>query len=312
MRSGHTERAIGRALAAALLVAGLVPVCAAAVVVGMVHPSSGHVGAQSEEGYLGISFHDVSGDEAVALHLNSPRGAEVAMVDHDGPAGKAGLQPRDIITELNGQVVDGAVALKRMIHEAGANVGIALAVLRDGHMVTVHARLANRADVERAAMERLESAAPAQGTEVVVQGFAAYTAPVPAAAPSSRTQSLLSSMLHVSPFTGLVLDAMGPQLSAFFGAPEGVGLLVHTVAADSPAAGCGLRAGDVVERADGEALHSVSDWTHHLKAAKGRPLTLVVLRDKHERTVTLTPDLKRHSSVVLPGLPGAVTVDLLA
>lgn len=266
---------------------------------------AGHA-AQRAPGYLGIEFHDLTNEQAAELHLRGPRGVEVLLVDHDGPAAKAGLEPHDLITGLNGHIVASGEALRRMIREAGAGVQVSLSVFRDGRPVTVHAKLANREVVERRAWARINAAADPPAQDTIVAGFAESYTVQPEPAPV-HNQNFLSSMLHSGPFTGLVVQAMPPQLANFFGAPAGMGLLVQGVDQDSPASIAGLRAGDVIMRTNGEPLHSTSEWTKRLRSDKGKPMSLTVLRDRHEVTLTLQPDPKRRSELELPELPGIAT-----
>ena len=271
--------------------------------VGMAHAaSSGGMrgGSQRTQGYLGIEFHDLSDAQSRDLHLKGAHGVEVVMVDHDGPAGKAGLRPHDVIVSMNGQLVAGEDALRRMIHEAGAGVAVALSVFRQGQPLTVTAQLANREDVERAAVKKMGVADPQDDAfdgEVDDPGDGA----TPKAGPA-HGESFIGSMLRVGPFTGLEIEALTPQLSGFFGAPKGVGLLVQTVQDGSPAADAGLRAGDVLLRADAVSLHSAAGFGKQVRASKGRPMALTVLRDKREQTVTLVVG-KKHSMVEWPVAP---------
>ena len=252
-------------------------------------------------GYLGIEFHDLTNDQAAALHLRDKRGVEVLLVDHDGPAASAGLKPHDLITGLNGHIVASGEALRRMIHDTGAGVEVKLSVFRNGNPITIRTKLASREDVERKAWARVTQMPPPQGT--VIEGITEFymTAPAPApptvaprpTPPQQHTQGFIENMLH-GPFTGLVVAAMQPQLADYFGAPRGQGLLVQSVENGSPAATVGIHAGDVILRADGQPMHAASEWSKHLHASKGKPMALDILRDHQSLTLTLQPDTKKH------------------
>ena len=54
-------------------------------------------------------------EKAQALKLKEVRGAVITLIDHDAPAGQIGLKVNDVVLQLNGQTVEGAEQLRRML-----------------------------------------------------------------------------------------------------------------------------------------------------------------------------------------------------
>ncbi|MEO6982922.1 MAG: PDZ domain-containing protein [Edaphobacter sp.] len=255
--------------------------------------------SHSTQGYLGIDIRDVSEDQMVPLKLKETRGAEIIDVDHDGPACKAGLQLHDVILQMNGQVVEGQEQLRRMLRETPSGRAVSFVISRDGQQQTISTQMANRETVEREAWEqRYRVPAPEQGYGAHAGNAFFKSAPpnLTSPEPKGRRDFLGTTMILSSSFTGAKLEVIGPQLAEFFGA-EGAGLLVRSVDANSPAEMAGLKAGDVVVKVNQIAVASGNDWSKTIHDNKGKPVSVVVLRDKHEQKLTLVPDTKKRSSV---------------
>ena len=258
---------------------------------------------QRPPGYLGIEFHDLTNEQAAALHLRDKRGVEVLLVDHDGPAASAGLKPHDLITGLNGHIVASGEALRRMIHDAGAGVEVKLSIFRNGNPITIRTKLANREDVERKAWARVTQGPPPPPQGAVVEGVTEFymTGPAPAAPPrhhaphtAGSTRRALSRTCCTARSRDSWLRLCSRSLRTTSARPKGQGLLVQSVENGSPAASAGIHAGDVILRADSQPMHSTSDWSKHLHASKGKPMSLDMLRNHQPLTLTLQPDTKKH------------------
>jgi S1-C subfamily serine protease len=255
--------------------------------------------ARGGQGYLGVDVRDVTEDQIAALKLKETRGAEIVLVDHDAPAGKAGLREHDVILRMNGQAIDGEEQIRRMLRESPPGTPLTLLISRDGQQSTVTTQTANRDEVERQAWEQ-HLTVPEPLPPVEIDGTIYFAAPNSAAPPVRGGNSFLGPLLMDPSYTGAMLETMSKQLAEYFGVPGGTGLLVRSVEANSPAAIAGMRAGDVVVRANAKAVANSADWTRAIKDSHGRPLAVVVLRDKKEQTLTLTPDSKRRSSLQQP------------
>lgn len=241
--------------------------------------SNSHTASQS---YLGIDISNVSESDIAALHLSSPRGAQITRVDHDGPAGKAGLQVKDIVLRINNQSIDNEEQCRKFLRETPAGRSITMQINRNGQIIDVTATLANRAEVEKQAWKD-HFVVPQPSQEQHSPGIA---------------RSFIGNYITFSvPYTGLSLDEIGPQLADYFGVRDGKGLLVHTVDANSPAASVGMRAGDVVIRVNGKKIESTGDWNHILRDTRGQSVNVTIFRDKREQNLTLTPGGKKRSAI---------------
>ncbi len=263
--------------------------------------------SKAPQGYLGVGLRDVSEDQVAALKLKDTHGAEVISVDHDGPACKAGLQVHDVILQMNGQAVDGIDQMRRMLRELPAGRTVSFVISRDGQQQTISTQMANRDTVEREAWEQRykvpDPMAPSASSSRLPEHGSGFLSSSTASGATKGQRNFLGAvtMLVSSSFTGAKLEVMGPQLAEFFGAQGSAGLLVRSVDANSPASQAGLRAGDVVVKVNSISVASGSDWSKTIHENKGKPVSVVVLRDKKEQTLTLTPDGKKRSSVE-PGM----------
>ncbi len=265
--------------------------------------SAGRVTSHGVPGYLGIDMRDVSDEEIAVLKLKDAHGAEITKVDHDGPAGKMGLRERDVVVKLNGSAIDGEEQMRRMLHDMQPGRTVALLIMRDGLPMMVTAQMADKTEIERQAWELhlAVPVAPASGSPASDQDQAPISAQTANPAPAARySRGFIGTLLMSPSYTGITLERIGPQLAQYFGAPRGTGLLVKGVENNSPAQMAGIHAGDVVIRADARAVATMTDWTKAVHDAKGRPVSVVVLRDHQEKTLTMTPDARKHSSLSIP------------
>jgi serine protease Do len=66
-------------------------------------------------GRIGVAIQEVSKDLATSFGLDRPRGALVVAVEKGSPAERAGIESSDIITKVNGKLVDAQSDLPRFV-----------------------------------------------------------------------------------------------------------------------------------------------------------------------------------------------------
>jgi len=90
-------------------------------------------------------------------------------------------------------------------------------------------------------------------------------------------------------FLGVTTLDITPELRTFYGAPREEGVVVASVAPDSPAAAAGVKVGDVITRVDGHAVSSPWELADELgDRKKGDRVALDVVRDRSPRKLEAT------------------------
>jgi hypothetical protein len=106
-------------------------------------------------------------------------------------------------------------------------------------------------------------------------------------------------MVTSSARSGLTMENLSNQLGEFFGVKNGNGVLVRSVEKGSRAEKAGFRAGDVIVKVNDQAVHDTSDFSHGMKSRSGNSVTVVVVREKKEQTLTLSmPDRKESGEIL--------------
>jgi serine protease Do len=208
--------------------------------------------------FLGVGIQEIDGERAKELKLKDDGGVEVTRVDENSPAEKAGLRSGDVIVDYSGQHVEGIDQFSRLVRETPAGREVKLEVLRNGARQAITAKIGSRRTV----------ATPAWVPEMP---------PIP---DMPRTHlGWRSSLL------GIEAEQLDGQLAEFFGVKEGV--LVRSVTKGSAAEKAGIRAGDVITRVDNMGVSSPSDITGHLRSMRGKTVSIVLMRDRKEVSMSV-------------------------
>jgi serine protease Do len=116
----------------------------------------GHV----TRGWIGVQIQPVTADIADSLGLKTAEGALVSEPQNDGPAAKAGIVARDVITSIDGAPVKDAHALARRIGTMAPGTSVKVGLMRDGSEKTVTLTLGTLPDERQA-----NAATPQNGTD---------------------------------------------------------------------------------------------------------------------------------------------------
>jgi len=236
---------------------------------------------------IGVSIRDLESSDKAG-------GVVIEEVRKDGPADKAGLKQADIIVEFDGEHVRSARQFTRLVQETVPGRTVKATVVRDGQKKDVQLTPDDRGDGMLSVMSQgdfekqlgnFDRSVGRLGDHLQNFNFDNFSFAFPQLDGRGRL--------------GVTVEELTPQLATYFGAKDGV--LIASVSDDSPASRAGLKAGDVITKVNNEPVGSRDDLMRLLRDVKdGGDVTIGIVRDKRESTVTVKIESRRPARIGRP------------
>ncbi len=192
-------------------------------------------------GYIGAYIQDVTPSLAKAMKATATTGAVISQVEPGGPAEKAGLQPGDIVTKVNGSPVEDSNAFRFRIAEMAPGSTANMTVVRDGSTRDIGVKLGER-----------QKDASRQGSN------------------SGGTTNALD---------GVSVDNLTPDVLSQLGLkPFTKGVVVTGVDDGSAAAAAGLQQGDVITQVNRKPVVNVTEYEQAIRQNRSDTVLLMVNR----------------------------------
>jgi serine protease Do len=204
-------------------------------------------------GYLGVVPENITPALAHAFSLKaSQQGVLIGDVTADAPAGKAGIQRGDVVTDVNGEKIEDANQLRMKISLMNPGTTANLQVLHDGSEKTVAVKLGELPGTAAHATEHGED--------------------------SGSTSAL----------EGVNVDSLDSQTAREMRlSPNVHGVVVTDIDQSSAAFNAGLRQGDVIQEVNRKPVTSVSDFDSVMHNASGGNILLLVNRNGYTQYLAI-------------------------
>lgn len=200
-------------------------------------------------GWLGVGIQPLTPELAKKFGVTEQEGVLVNEVFEKDPAAAAGIKPGDVITRIEGSVIDSPNRLSRIVAGLLPGAKAHVEVVRNQQRMVVEVALSERRDQTTLA-----------------------------SLPQSRSEAKL----------GLDVQDLNAALAEKFKLHESRGVLVTKVDAGSLAQSEGLREGDLIKEVNRVDVGSVGDFTAAVgKIRRGDTLLLRVLRESRAFYVVL-------------------------
>ena len=192
-------------------------------------------------GWLGVTIQDLKGELAEYYGVKDKSGVLVASVVPGDPADQAGIQPKDIITEVDGKKVTTSRDLTNLAAKLGVGDTSKVTVWRDGRQKTLEVKVGKR--------------------------------PLTMAAASDQQQPETKGEY------GFEVTELTPEIAQRYNIEETAGVIVVGVEPNSKAQEAGIQQGDLIIEVNRENVASVKDFKDLIdQYKKGDGINLLVKR----------------------------------
>jgi serine protease Do len=127
---------------------------------------------ETRRGWLGVRIQEVTDEIAESLNLRGARGALIAGVEPNGPAGPAGLKTGDVVLRFDGKEVRNSRELPRIVSETAVGKAVPVVVMRSGKEETLTVTLGRReGNIQQASAGRQPTERPRENPTVSALGL---------------------------------------------------------------------------------------------------------------------------------------------
>ncbi|MBA3269713.1 MAG: trypsin-like peptidase domain-containing protein [Acidobacteria bacterium] len=216
-------------------------------------------GGKITRGVIGVQVTDVPLNALAEFGLKQRRGALVSVVNREGPAARAGLEPGDVIVEYNGKPIERRDQLVSMVVATKPGTTVPVKVLRDKQERSLNVTI----------------------DELDLDGETRTTRRDPATPDIEESTGFGGSL-------GVLTSDMARRLRV----PPGTdGVLVSDVEAGSPAQRAGISRGDVILQINRRSVTTPQEAGRVLNSVpSGGTVFLLVLTGGEQRFVTVRKD----------------------
>lgn len=206
-------------------------------------------------GFLGIQIQNMNESLAKGLKLeDSNKGIFVGEVVPRSPADKAGLQPYDVILELNGKPVLDVNTFRNEIASTDPGQTARLAIMRDGKKLNI--------DIKLAVLEN----------------------------PKTADNNDDNTPQDVDTKLGLEVQPLTPEIISQLAINKNVkGVIISNVDGNGNASDAGIIRGDIIQEMNRQKITSIEDFNRVSKNIKpGDAVILKILRGKQNMVLAFT------------------------